>query len=137
MKALLIALLLTAIAPQAPKGYEHVATINNVTLRAYCPCSRCCGKDSPGLTSTGQSAWVMDGCAVPFAHPSIRKFDQIYIPGTGFKEADDTGGVIKRKWRRYRKVQIEVRFTYHWQARNYGVKRNQTVKVYRKRGKTE
>jgi len=91
----------------------------SATVTAYCPCRRCCGKESDGVTSTGTSAWRRGAATDPRAIPYGSVVD---VPGYGKTTVDDTGGAMRQGWRRGRIV-IDVRTTYHWQARKWGRKK--------------
>lgn len=113
---------------QAPPGYVYWKTIQ-ARVTAYEPSSRSCGKSADGITSLGDNAWRMDGCAVdPRAIPYRT---MIEIPGIGVREADDTGAAMRRSWDRHRRFHIDIRFPYVNQARQWGVQ-TLDVKLYRK-----
>lgn len=95
-------------------------------VTAYCPCRRCCGRHANGRTSTGSSAWKRGAAVDPGAIPYGSR---IFVPGYGFALVDDTGGAMRRLWRNERMVHVDVRMTYHWQARQWGRKVLQ-VQVY-------
>ncbi len=102
----------------APEGYVYWKTVT-AKVTAYDPSYRCCGPFADGKTATGRNAWRTDGCAVdPRAIPYGT---MVYIPGVGFRVADDTGIAMKRSWRRG-VYHVDVRMTYHYQARRWGVK---------------
>ena len=118
--ALVLVLASTAFAPEPPSGYVYWKTLR-VKATAYCPCSRCCGRHGDGKTSTMKNAWKPDGCAI---NPSeIPYGTMVYIPGVGFRVADDRGPAGRNK--------LDVRYVYHWQARNFGYK-YLNVKLYKK-----
>ncbi|MBI3096798.1 MAG: 3D domain-containing protein [Planctomycetes bacterium] len=122
-----------ALAPpppssQIPPGYVYWKTIQ-ARVTAYEPSSRSCGKSADGMTSLGDNAWRMDGCAVdPRAIPYRTLIE---VPGLGVREADDTGGAMRRSWDRHRRFHIDVRFPYVAQAREWGVQ-TLYVNLYRK-----
>jgi 3D (Asp-Asp-Asp) domain-containing protein len=98
---------------QAPAGYEYVGTVR-AHVTGYCPCSICCGRHANGRTSIRDNAWILNGCA---ADPSAIPYRwKVYIPGIGFREVDDTGGAMKRSWRRGI-YHIDLRYRYHYQAK--------------------
>ncbi len=100
---------------------EEVALVT-----AYCPCARCCGSSSPGITSIGKNAWT-PGLA---AEPNYLNYGtQVFVPGYGFSEIDDTGGAMRRHWRQSGLLHIDVRMTYHHEARQWG-KQYLRVKIY-------
>lgn len=105
------------------KGWHRV---EQALVTAYCPCEKCCGTQSPGITSTGKSAWKRGLAADPIY---LHYGTQVYIPGYGMAEIDDTGGAMRRHWRRDGMLHIDVRMTYHYEARKWG-KRYLPVKIY-------
>jgi 3D (Asp-Asp-Asp) domain-containing protein len=90
-----------------------------VTATAYCPCAKCCGRGSPGITKTGRNAWTPGVAVDPRIIPLGSHLD---IPGYNRKTngawvlCDDVGGKIK-------KDRIDVRFDSHREALRWGVKR--------------
>ncbi len=114
-------------APPAPEGFELWRPVR-AKLTAYEPSHKSCGSFANGKTSTGDNAWNMDGVAVdPRAIPYGTK---VWIPGVGFREADDTGAAMKNSWEDQRQFHIDIRMTYYYQARNWGVQHD-TVYLYR------
>lgn len=104
-------------------GWHRVET---ALVTAYCPCSKCCGTLSPGITSTGKTAWKRGLAADPtYLHYGT----PVFIPGYGLSVIDDTGGAMRRHWRRDGMLHIDVRMTYHYEARKWG-KRYLPVKIY-------
>lgn len=104
--------------PSPPEGYRHWKEVKEATLTAYDPSRRSCGKFADGLTSTGEDAWEMDGVAVD---PEVIPYGTIiYIPGIGYRVADDTGAAMQNSWDHHRTVHIDIRMTYHYQARQFG-----------------
>lgn len=110
------------VTPPVSGDYREVWA----TVTAYCPCSRCCGRGSPGITSTGRSAWKPGIAADPQA---ITYGTRIDVPGYGLHVVDDTGGAMRRSWRVGGRLHLDIRMNYHWQARDWG-KRLLKVKVY-------
>lgn len=100
---------------------EEVALVT-----AYCPCAKCCGTQSPGITSIGKSAWTPGLAADPVY---LDYGTKVFIPGYGMSVVDDTGGAMRRHWRRDGLLHIDVRMTYHYEARQWG-KRYDKVKIY-------
>ena len=69
----------------------------------------------------------MNGCA---AYPSAIPYGRIvFIEGAGFKIVDDTGAAMRNSWRRG-SYHIDLRMTYVYQARKWGVKQKEVV-VYK------
>lgn len=99
---------------ECPQTYTATALVTG-----YCPCRRCCGRFANGRTSTGTSAWK-PGVA---ADPDILPYGTVVeVPGYGTHMVDDTGIAMRRSWRRRGRLHIDLRFTYHYQARNWGVR---------------
>jgi len=94
--------------------------IVNMRVTAYCPCKRCCYPYSDGVTSTGKNAYSLGVAVDPKFIPYGTVID---IPGYGIVEADDCGGSIEGK-------RLDVRFSTHQEALNWGVK-NIQIKIYR------
>lgn len=90
-------------------------------LTAYCPCSRCCGKDD-GITSTGTLATEGRTIAVdPRVIPYGSSVTIYFADGTSHTyTAEDCGGAIKEN-------RIDVFFSSHDVARAFGV---QSAMVY-------
>ncbi|MBN1257016.1 MAG: 3D domain-containing protein [Planctomycetes bacterium] len=101
-----------------PEPVKKTRTIEAL-VTAYCPCARCCGVFANGRTSTGTNAWrpgiAVDPSAIPYG-------STIQVPGYGKAKADDTGYAMRRSWDQDGLVQIDIRFQYHWQARQWGKK---------------
>jgi 3D (Asp-Asp-Asp) domain-containing protein len=88
-------------------------------VTAYCPCRRCCGRFANGKTSTGTSAWVRGIAADPTVLPYGTRVE---VEGYGTSKIDDTGLAMRRTWRRSGMIHLDVRMTYHYEARNWGRK---------------
>jgi 3D (Asp-Asp-Asp) domain-containing protein len=101
--------------PQRRRVVVPQKAITGVTS-SYCPCKKCCGPRAQGLTRLETSAWK----------PGVAADWRYWKPGTmvivdGYNDnkpvmVDDTGGAIKGKKR------FDLRMTYHWQARDWGMK---------------
>ncbi len=100
---------------------EEVAMVT-----AYCPCSKCCGSLSSGITSIGKNAWSPGLAADPVY---LDYGTRVLVPGYGLSIVDDTGGAMRRHWRRDGVLHIDVRMTYHYEARQWG-KQYLRVKIY-------
>ena len=98
-------------------------------VTAYCPCSKCCGYATPGRTSIGKSAWKPGIAADPRA---IAYGTEVYVKGYGRKKVDDTGGAMRRSWRRKGVLHLDIRMTYHYQAVKWG-RRMMKVRIYNKK----
>jgi 3D (Asp-Asp-Asp) domain-containing protein len=105
------------------KGWfrEEVALVT-----AYCPCDKCCGSGSYGRTSIGKNAWTTGLAADP---DCLEYGTRVWVPGYGFSQVDDTGGAMRRNWKRNGIMHIDVRMTYHYEAKSWG-KQYLRVKVY-------
>jgi len=114
----------------APVGY-YLWREQKTLVKAYCPGPCCCGPNANGLTAPPcyDNAWVTDGVAVPPAVIPYRSL--VKIPGVQLKEADDTGGVIRQKWRKGI-LQIEIRFKTHEEALQWG-RKWMVTKIYKRR----
>ena len=95
-------------------------------VTAYCPCARCCGTQSPGITSIGKNAWSTGLAADPIY---LDYGTRVFVPEYGHSVVDDTGGAMRRHWRRDGILHIDVRMTYHYEARQWG-KKYIKVKIY-------
>lgn len=112
-----------AAEDQAPKGkYREVWAV----VTAYCPCARCCRKVRPAApppaTAPGSPASPPILQAIPYG-------TRVYVPGYGDYTIDDTGGAMRRSWRRDGRVHVDIRMTYHWQAKDWG-RRLMKIRVY-------
>jgi 3D (Asp-Asp-Asp) domain-containing protein len=85
-------------------------------VTGYCPCKICCGQMARGKTSQNTSAWVRGCAADPRAIPYWTK---LIIPGYGDAVVDDTGGAMRRSYRKGI-THIDVRFKTHWSAKQWG-----------------
>ena len=87
---------------------ERTAEIWRIT--AYCPCEKCCGRFSDGITASGSPA---KGKLI--AAPKFIPFHTwIDIPGYGYAEVLDRGSAIKGK-------RLDLLFPDHQSALNWGV----------------
>ncbi len=117
-----------AVTPGVPEGYVYWKTVRAM-VTAYDPSYVSCGKYADGRTSIGRNAWVMNGVATdPTAIPYG---SYVVIPGVGARIVDDTGSAMRNSWRRHRRYHIDLRVTYPYQARRWGVK-YLDVRLYRK-----
>lgn len=79
-------------------------------VTAYCPCEKCCGRFSDGITASGSPAkgkLIAAPKSIPFG-------TWINIKGYGYAEVLDRGGAIKGK-------RLDVFFSTHQEALNWGV----------------
>jgi 3D (Asp-Asp-Asp) domain-containing protein len=97
-------------------GPEPTMRTLRCRVTAYCPCARCCD-EMTGRTATGTNAW-RPGVASDWA--ALPAGTRVRIEGYGVAEVDDTGAAMRRSWRDRGEVHLDVRMTYHWQARQWG-----------------
>lgn len=83
--------------------------IGKFTLTAYCPCTKCCGKND-GITASGKKAQANHTVAVDKG--KIPLGSRLYINGKIYY-AEDTGGAIKEN-------RIDIFFNTHQEALNFG-----------------
>ena len=94
--------------------------IITMKVTAYCPCSKCCGPNAKGITSTGKNAVKTSGVA---ADPKLLPYGtKLNIPGIGIRVVDDTGGAMRQDAKKGI-YHIDVRFPNHQQALKWGVKK--------------
>lgn len=106
-------------AEAVPEEFDGSFRTVWAVVTAYCPCRRCCGRHANGRTSTGTNAWKRGAATDPGAIPYGAR---LFVPGYGYTVVDDTGGAMRRVWRSKGMIQIDIRMTYHWQARQWGRK---------------
>lgn len=88
-----------------------------VTATAYCPCKKCCGRGSSGITASGLPA---RRGIIAVDKRVIKLGSKVYVEGYGFATAADTGSAI-------RKNKIDVCFPSHKEAVLWGKKKK---KIY-------
>lgn len=81
-------------------------------ITAYCPCKKCCGRWSDGVTASGHK--IQSGDRFVAADKSIPFGMMITIPGYGTVPVLDRGGAIKGN-------RIDVYFDTHQEALEWGV----------------
>ena len=79
-------------------------------VTAYCPCEKCCGRFSDGITASGKPA-IGKLIAAP---KSIPFGTWMNIEGYGYAEVLDRGGAIKGN-------RLDLLFPTHQEALNWGV----------------
>ena len=84
-------------------------------VTAYCPCEKCCGRFSDGITASGYK--IRSGDQLVAAPKSIPFHTWIYIPRYSDEPVEvlDRGGAIKGR-------RLDVFFSTHQEALNWGVK---------------
>jgi 3D (Asp-Asp-Asp) domain-containing protein len=80
-------------------------------ITAYCPCPKCCGEWSDGITFSGEKA--TEGITVAGDPDVLPIGTKIYIEGIGDRVVQDIGGAIKGN-------RIDLFFNNHQDALNFG-----------------
>jgi len=115
-----------AAGTKTGKRTYHSAGKIKALVTAYCPCSKCCGKQADGSTSTGRDAKKYSGVA---ADPKAISYGRVVsIPGVGYRQVDDTGGAMRRSWRKGI-YHLDLRFRSHQDALRWG-RKWMVVEVY-------
>lgn len=105
------------VAPDKPRSF----VTKRMRVTAYCPCEKCCGKFSDGITASGKAVTYNGGKFVA-APPSFPFGTVMDIPGYGRVEVMDRGGKIKGD-------RLDVFFPTHQEALNWGVQHLE-VQIY-------
>ena len=95
----------------APQPTQEAITTEIWRVTAYCPCEKCCGRFSDGITASGSPAkgkLIAAPKSIPFG-------TWIEVEGYGYAEVLDRGGSIKGR-------RLDVFFPTHQEALNWGVK---------------
>lgn len=96
-------------------GLESLGTY---TVYAYCPCAKCCGQWSGGLTASGTVP--EEGRTVAADWDVLPAGTEIYIEGVGWRVVEDTGAGINGQ-------ALDVYMASHGAALDFGV---QGLEVY-------
>mgnify|MGYP001318655512 CR=1 FL=1 len=96
---------------------EHLISLGEFKVTAYCPCAECCGKWADGYTSTGTKA--TEGRTIAVDTDVIPYGTTVIIDGNEYI-AEDCGYVIKGKC-------IDIYFDEHKQAVEFGVKYKEVI----------
>lgn len=107
-------LAVTNSAADSTGGAQWVIVKMRVT--AYCPCEKCCGKHSDGITASGHK--IKPGDVFVAADRRYEMGTQMIIPGYNngkVVKVLDRGGAIKGN-------RLDVFFATHQEALNWGVK---------------
>ncbi|MFW6205854.1 MAG: hydrogenase maturation protease [Gemmatimonadota bacterium] len=111
-------------APPASPPAPRTRTLR-MTVTAYCPCPKCCGKWSDGQTASGKSIYA-NGSRFVAADTRLLPFGtRIVVPGYAGGEAVpvlDRGGRIKGR-------RLDLFFLSHRQAKEWGT-RELEITVY-------
>lgn len=97
-------------------GLESLGTY---TVYAYCPCAKCCGQWSGGLTASGTVP--EEGRTVAADWDVLPAGTEIYIEGVGWRVVEDTGAGIDGQ-------ALDIYMDSHGAALDFGV---QEMEVYR------
>lgn len=84
-----------------------------IKVTAYCPCSKCCGRWSDGVTANGHK--IQPGDKFVAAPKQVPFGTILIIPEYGVVPVLDRGGAIKNN-------KLDVFFPTHQEALNWGVK---------------
>ncbi len=106
--------------------YEKVRMVR-AKVTAYCAGACCCGRHADGVTSIGRDARLPGAAVAPDAIPYGHL---LWIPGAGYRLADDTGGAMRTSWRVRREIHVDLRMASHHEAKAWGV-RELEIAVYR------
>ena len=96
---------------------EHLISLGEFKVTAYCPCAECCGKWADGYTSTGTKA--TEGRTIAVDTDVIPYGTTVIIDGNEYI-AEDCGYVIKGKC-------IDIYFDEHKQAVEFGVQYKEVI----------
>lgn len=94
-------------------------SLGTYTVYAYCPCAKCCGQWSGGLTASGTVP--EEGRTVAADWDVLPAGTEIYIEGVGWRIVEDTGAGIDGQ-------ALDVYMASHEDALDFGV---QTAEVWR------
>ena len=98
-------------------GHDHHRIVETVLMEvtAYCPCSKCCGKNARGITASGKPVTFNGGRFVA-ADRKLPFGTRLLVPGYAdgaVVEVTDRGGAIKGN-------RLDVYFPDHDTARQWG-----------------
>ena len=109
----------TMVSQEIEKELPKVPEEQTFRVTAYCPCSKCCGKWSDGITASGHI--IKTGDKFVAAPPGYSFGTMVEIPGYGKVPVLDRGGAIKGN-------KLDVYFDTHQEALVWGIK-NLKVKI--------
>lgn len=112
MKYIAIAIVITWVILFA-NAVLSASTTLEMEVTAYCPCEKCCGTGSPGITASGHK--IQPGDKFIAADKSIPFGTKINVPGYGIAPVLDRGGAIKGN-------KLDVFFPTHQEALEWGRK---------------
>lgn len=95
-----------------PELEEVLKSLGTFKLTAYCPCTKCCGENAKGITSTGTIATEGRTIAVD---PRIIPYDTEVIINGHTYIAEDCGA--------FKNNQIDIFFESHSEALEFGVQK--------------
>jgi len=111
-----VELLHSAQESNAPDRAERLPRVYWMNVSAYCPCTKCCGKNAQGITASGKPVTYAAGRFVA-ADTSLLPFGtRLHIPGYhdgAPVEVIDRGGAIKG-------LKLDVFFATHEEALQWG-----------------
>jgi 3D (Asp-Asp-Asp) domain-containing protein len=113
---MLIIIVITAILCSAAIVCGDEVKYKTMRVTAYCPCEKCCGSGSPGVTASGLV--IQEGDRFVAAPRSIAMKTWIRIPGYNNNEpvrVEDRGGAVTEG-------RLDVYFDSHTEAIKFGVK---------------
>lgn len=98
-------------APETEPAELEPLNLGTFTLTAYCPCPKCCGEWSDGITYMG--TWATQGRTIAVDPDVIPLGSSVEIAGQTYV-AEDIGGAIQGN-------RIDVFFRSHAEALQFGV----------------
>lgn len=111
----------TTIVEEVPDIVEEEPKntyLGTFKLTAYCPCTKCCGKND-GITASGTKATANRTIAVD---PKVIPYGTEFIINGNTYIAEDCGGAIKDNI-------IDIYFDSHQEALNFGIQYADVYKV--------
>ena len=103
----------TEVVETESEPEEVLKSLGTFKLTAYCPCTKCCGENAKGITSTGTIA--TEGRTIAVDPRIIPYGTEVIINGYTYI-AEDCGGAIKSN-------RIDIFFENHSEALEFGVQR--------------
>ena len=115
---MIMVVLLVVLFTSATVNANEVRVVK-MKCTGYCVCTKCCGPNACGLTSTGKDARKTMGIA---ADPKLLPYKtKLNVPGIGVMTVDDTGGAMRQDAKKGI-CHIDIRFASHEDALKFGVK---------------
>ncbi len=113
-----------AVAPETTTLIARPRTIE-MEVTAYCPCTKCCGKNAQGITASGKRVSYNNGKFVAADTKVLPFGKKLLIPGYASDapvEVIDRGGAIKGN-------KLDVYFSTHKEALKWGRQRLTVVVI--------